>query len=168
MKRFLQTIILIAATVIINAGVFAADLSLGTDTRAPGETAIIPVTITDDFDAVNMISFTIDAGTTLPAPIAVKGTDQPNIEAGHCFVDNMSSGVYRITAFVVNPPNIATGAGEVVCLQFDLTGIPEDTYLLTVVSSEIFNVSNVNVTNFSSNGCIIVDADSARSGWMLF
>lgn len=167
MNHILSKLLLISLIMILNVCVFAADLSLGSDTKPPGETAVIPVTISNDLDSVNMVCFTVNSGTTLPAPAAVKGTDQANILPEYCFVDDFGGGSYRITAFITTLPNIAAGSGDAIHLEFDLTGIPEAIYPLTVTSAEIYDVSNANVTGATSGGSITVDESSEVKDWML-
>jgi len=164
MKRIFWAI---GVLMILSTSSFAADLSLGSDSKAPGETAIIPVTITSDLDQVNMVSFTINAGTTLATPTAVKGQDQSNILPEHCFVDDLGGGSCSVTAFVVSTPNIASGGGETIDLEFELTGVPEAVYPITVTTAQIFNIFNADVTGATSGGSVTVDESSRVEDWML-
>jgi len=168
MKQFLHITVFAAILAIFNVGIFAANISVGTVSRAPGETAVVPVTVTNDFDEVSMLSFIIDAGTTLPMPEAVRGPDQSNIQQNHCFVDDLGNGLYRVMAFIVNTPNIAFGDGHTVDLQFDLSEVPEDTYPLSVTSTKIFNIFGAELTGDVTDGAITVDINHGTDGWMLY
>ena len=145
----------------------ATDLDVADFTETTGNIATIPVTINNDSGDLSTVVFTISQPAGLPAPTAVPGSDQANLLPGDVFVDDLGSDQYRITAFVRNSPDVASDPGNVINIQYDLTGVPATSYPISVASSEFYTIANAQDTvDSESGGTLTVNTAASVGEWL--
>ena len=80
----------------------------------------------------------------------------------------MATSTYRVAALVRSTPDMAAGAGHLLTLEYNLTGVPEGQYPLVIDSVELYNTANASETGATlTNGAIDVNPAASISEWMV-
>jgi len=145
---------------VLASGSFALDqVNIGSGSGQQGGSAVVPVAIVGTgMGTINLVTATISSDPVLGTPTVAPGAGQPNLLPGDAFIDALSPGVYRVTCFVRTTPNMQSGGGALLDLTYSLTGVPINSYTLTLSSSGVFDVFDAEITTPGTNGLLTVNA----------
>jgi len=167
----LRSLLALTAFGCMLAGVaHATDIEVVDTNEAPGGVASVPVILDNTNGEVSLVALTITVQNGLPAP-TVQAAEQTNLDPNgspvNLFVDELAPNTYRITAFALDAPNLAVGTGNAFNILFDLDGVNEDAYGITITSAEVYDINSNEVSNALQSGLLTVAEPTNVGDWTI-
>jgi hypothetical protein len=151
----------------------AVEITVGTETAEPQTIATIPVTVANTNEEVTLLTFVVTVPLELGTPTIVVGADQPNLSTtpgpgdvpASLYLDEITPGTFQVLALALSAPNIAAEGGNAISLEFDLDGVVDGVYPITIVNAEVYDISSMEVAATLLSGQLTVETTSLVVDW---